>query len=113
MRAREIALFRGTGRAVRCQGLLIYALITFGGSWLSAALVASAWRADHAPLGMRLLVASAIYAVSMGWQPLLAVYVVRRWVDPDPDIGSFMRQFEVVRHSSPFDRRHERRSNSV
>jgi len=45
-------------------------------------LLRDVWAGPLAPLLTRLLAASALYAGMMGWQPLLAAWVVRRWLDP-------------------------------
>ncbi|MCC6807072.1 MAG: CPBP family intramembrane metalloprotease [Deltaproteobacteria bacterium] len=54
--------------------------VSFSFSWLSFALL----RLWDKPTkhGAELLVASLLYFGTMGWQPLVALLLVRRWVDP-------------------------------
>jgi membrane protease YdiL (CAAX protease family) len=62
-------------------GLAGFLVLTFGLSWIPASLLVEVLAGDPAPGALRLLVASLVYAICMGWQPVLAVYVVRRWID--------------------------------
>lgn len=63
------------------QGLLAYLGLTFVFSWIPALLMSHVWAGDDVPTPLRFLVASAIYAACMGWQPLVAVWIVRKWID--------------------------------
>lgn len=65
----------------RWRGLLAYLALTFAFSWVPALLLSSVWTNSDVPTPLRFLVASAIYAACMGWQPVTAVWVVRRFVD--------------------------------
>jgi len=66
-------------------GLLLFVALSFLGSWfVAAALRVFGLTVDPSTLGTRLFTTSLLYAVSMGWQPIVATWVVRRWVDP-PD----------------------------
>lgn len=66
-------------------GLVLFVALSFLGSWLVAAsLRVLDLNVQPAPLGTRLFATSLLYAVTMGWQPLVATWVVRRWVEP-PD----------------------------
>jgi membrane protease YdiL (CAAX protease family) len=62
-------------------GLVVYALFTFAFSWLPAALLHWLWQSERAPVPLRLVISAATYALCMGWQPLVATWMVRRWVD--------------------------------
>jgi len=53
------------------------------GSWIPAIVMARLWTYGNMPTVLRMLVASTMYALCMGWQPLVAVWVVRRWIDRD------------------------------
>ena len=65
----------------RWRGLLAYLGLTFACSWIPAFVLARLWSYGDLPTVLRMLVASTMYALYMGWQPLFAVWVVRRWVD--------------------------------
>lgn len=67
----------------RWRGLLAYLGLTFVCSWIPAFLMARLWSYDSLPTVLRMLLASTMYALTMGWQPLFAVWVVRRWIDRD------------------------------
>jgi membrane protease YdiL (CAAX protease family) len=64
------------------RGLLVFLGLTFGLTWLPAWLLGGTWLGEGRPLVTRLLTCSLFYAISMGWQPLAATWVVRRWIDP-------------------------------
>lgn len=68
-------------KIVRARGLIAYLGLTFAFSWIPALLMSHLWASEDVPTALRFLVASVIYAVCMGWQPLVAVWIVRRWVD--------------------------------
>lgn len=67
----------------RWRGLSAYLGLTFACSWIPAVVMAHVWSYGNMPTVLRMLVASTMYALCMGWQPLLAVWVVRRWIDKD------------------------------
>ena len=87
---------RASSEAPRWKGLLIFLLLTFGLSWGPALLFARDWSGPGAPLAMELLAASFFYALTMGWQPLAAVWIVRRWVEPR---GFLDQGLKPARHS--------------
>lgn len=64
----------------RWRGLSAYLALTFVCSWIPAVVMAH-WTYGNLPTVLRMLLASTMYALCMGWQPLVAVWVVRRWVD--------------------------------
>lgn len=64
------------------RGVFVYLALTFFFTWLPAWLLGGTWIGEGRPLVTRLLTCSLFYAISMGWQPLAATWVVRRWVDP-------------------------------
>lgn len=67
--------------------LLLFLLLTIGGSWLAAAsLFALIQGPADAPLVTRLLATSLVYGATMGWQPLVASLLVQRWLG-----GSLLR----------------------
>jgi membrane protease YdiL (CAAX protease family) len=57
-----------------------FLLLTFVLAWIPAWLVRPLWQAGTGPLVTRLLAASVLYGATMGWQPLVAALVVRRWL---------------------------------
>lgn len=66
-------------------GLALFIALSFLGSWfVAAALRVLELNVAPGALGTRLFTTSLLYAVTMGWQPLVATWVVRRWIDP-PD----------------------------
>lgn len=66
-------------------GLFVYVLLAFPSTWLVSACLnvfdVTIWPVT---LDVRLLSAVALYALTMGWQPVVAVWIVRRFVEP-PD----------------------------
>lgn len=62
------------------NGLAFFTLLTLLASWIIA--IALHLLEPNATLGTKLFTTSILYAVTMGWQPLVATWVVRRWVDP-------------------------------
>lgn len=73
---------RAPAPAPRWKGLLVFLLLTFGLSWGPALLFQRDWSGREGPFATELLAASLFYALTMGWQPLAAVWIVRRWVEP-------------------------------
>jgi membrane protease YdiL (CAAX protease family) len=55
-------------------------------SWLPAWWLMGAGATDGGA-GSRLLRASLVYAAILGWQPVVAMVVVRRWIDRGGDVG--------------------------
>lgn len=82
-------------------GLALFVALSFLGSWFVAAAL-RVFELNVAPgaIGTRLFTTSLLYAVTMGWQPLLATWVVRRWIDPpdhmDLGLRPARRIFSVV-----------------
>ena len=64
------------------RGVLVYLGLTFVLSWVPAWLLSETWIGEGRPIVTRLLTCSLFYAISMGWQPLAAAWIVRRWIDP-------------------------------
>lgn len=64
------------------RGPAAFLLLTFSLSWIPAALLGGFGTHDI-PQPLRFLVVSVIYAVCMGWQPLVSVWLVRRFIDRD------------------------------
>ena len=75
----------GEHRARTGAGLGLFAALSFLGSWFVAATL-RVFEVTVAPatMGTRLFTTSLLYALTMGWQPIVATWVVRRWIDP-PD----------------------------
>lgn len=63
-------------------GVAAYLALTFLLSWVPGVLLDTVWDGLRELFPTRLLASSAYYFLTMGWQPLLAVLVVRRWIDP-------------------------------
>jgi len=74
-----------TERQRATAGLMLFVGLSFLGSWfVAAALRIFGLTVAPSSLGTRLFTMSLLYAVSMGFQPIVATWIVRRWVDP-PD----------------------------
>lgn len=80
------------------MGLALFTLLTLLSSWIVAMTLHLL--EPSGTVGTRLLTSALLYAVTMGWQPLIATWVIRSWVDPPGyiDIGlrSSERRFNVV-----------------
>lgn len=63
------------------DGWGVFVVTTLCLSWLTAGLLPTAMLPADAPLTSRLLTASVAYAAIMGWQPLCAAWLARRWRD--------------------------------
>lgn len=63
------------------RGLLAYSLVTFALSWGAAAVLHWFWESARVPSAVRMVAVAGSYAVCMGWQPLVATWVARHWVD--------------------------------
>ncbi len=70
------------GQRPAWRGTAAYLGLTFSLAWVPAVLLYEAWNGISGLFPTRLLGASAFYVLTMGWQPFLAVWVVRRWIDP-------------------------------
>jgi membrane protease YdiL (CAAX protease family) len=64
------------------RGMVAYLGLTFLLAWVPAILLDQIWDGIRGLFPTSLLAASAFYALTMGWQPFLAVWIVRRWIDP-------------------------------
>lgn len=69
-------------------GIAAFLLLSCLSTWLVAATL-RIFEVNVSPdaLGTRLLSTSLLYVVTMGWQPILAVSVVRRWIDPPDEVA--------------------------
>jgi uncharacterized protein len=66
-------------------GVGLFIALSFLGSWFVAAtLRVFELSVAEESVATRLLLCTLLYALTMGWQPIIATWVVRRWVDP-PD----------------------------
>ncbi len=64
------------------RGMAVYLALCFALAWTPALLLRHLWNTDETQtLATRLLLCSVAYAVTMGWQPIFAVLVVRRMVE--------------------------------
>jgi len=73
-------------------GLVLFVALSFLGSWFVAATL-RVFDLSVAPgsIGTRLFTTSLLYAAAMGWQPVVAAWVVRRWIDPPDDLDIGLR----------------------
>jgi membrane protease YdiL (CAAX protease family) len=69
------------------RGAAAYVAIVAVLSWLPAWWLAGAAELGEGAAGSRLLRASLVYALILGWQPVVAVLVVRRWLGAAGDVG--------------------------
>ena len=63
------------------KGMAVYLALSFALAWAPTFLLRGLWQTSEQTLSTRLLLCSVAYAVTMGWQPLFAVLVVRRCVE--------------------------------
>jgi hypothetical protein len=78
-------------RDLATRGVLVYLALTFGLSWTAAAFCGRMFTGLDVPAPQRLLAATLVYAACMGWQPLFAVWFVRRFVDQNQALASHFR----------------------
>jgi uncharacterized protein len=71
-------------------GVTLFVLLTFGLSWTVVPLFDQGWWTSSS-VPVRLLGVVLPYAVTMGWQPLAAVFLVRAYVDSDEVIDAGLR----------------------
>lgn len=73
-------------------GVIAFTALSFLGSWfVAAALRALDLSANGNSLGTHMLSASLLYAAAMGWQPIVAIWFVRRWIDVPTEIDLGLR----------------------
>lgn len=66
--------------------LILFVALAFLGSWfVAAALRVFELNVAPAAIGTRLFTTSLLYAITMGWQPVAAAWVVRRFIEPPGD----------------------------
>lgn len=63
------------------EGVAAFLMLTFGATWAAAGLFDQSFCAAAEPGDTRLLRASVYYSGLMTFQPLLAVWIARRWFD--------------------------------
>lgn len=66
-------------RRARWLGIAAFLAVMFGLTWAPAAALDPLWPMADAPQPSRLLRASVLYAALMTLQPLVALYILRRW----------------------------------
>lgn len=64
-------------------GIVGYLLFTLLFSWVPVFVFSGLDGHAELPTELRLLLVSTAYALLMGWQPLVAIYLVKRWIDPN------------------------------
>lgn len=76
-----------TARPAR-EGAITFLILTFGATWAASGFFDDSFCAGAEPVETRLLRAAVYYAGLMTFQPLVAVWIVRRWFDTGgPDLG--------------------------
>lgn len=73
------------------RGMAVYVGLTLSLAWVPAVLLYEVWDGVRGLFPTRLLAASAYYTLTMGWQPFLAVWVVRHWIDPPGHLDHGLR----------------------
>lgn len=74
-----------TRDAGRAAGLVVFTTTCLSASWMVAATLRALHLDATRPLaGPPLFALSLQYVLSMGWQPIAAAWLVRRWIDRDP-----------------------------
>ncbi|HWO21812.1 MAG TPA: type II CAAX endopeptidase family protein [Kofleriaceae bacterium] len=83
----------GSGGAPRApgQGWWYFILATLCLSWLTAGLIGRPPLHAGAPMASRLLWASLFYAATMGWQPIVAAWLAKRWRDRPTALNGGLR----------------------
>jgi membrane protease YdiL (CAAX protease family) len=82
----------GVERGRATAGLAFFAALSCLGSWfVAAALRVLGFTPEPTALGTRLLTTSLLYALTMGWQPIVAIWAVRRWIDPSDGLDLGLR----------------------
>lgn len=82
------------GRASKRQdvlGIALFILLTFGLSWSLVPFFGQAW-ALGTSIPSRLLGVVLPYAIMMGWQPLVAVLMIRAWAEPEDALDAGLRR---------------------
>ncbi len=74
------------------RGMIVFVLLTFALAWLPALALDGTRLGEGRPLVTRLLASSIYYAATMGWQPLVAMWIVRTWFDPDERLDAGLRR---------------------
>ena len=65
--------------------------VTFVSTWLPAWMLRDLWRVDSLPLAWRILACSFLYLSVIGWQPVVAVLLVRRYLEPAQAMDAGLR----------------------
>lgn len=87
----------GSPRERAAAGLALFVVLSFLGSWfVAAALRVFGLTVAPSAFGTRLFTTSLLYALTMGFQPLAAAWVVRRWVDPPDQLDLGLRPTRLV-----------------
>jgi hypothetical protein len=81
------------------RGVLAFLGVTFLATWLPAWMLRDLWRVEVLP-PWRILIWSLLYLSVIGWQPVAAVLLVRRYIEPpfgmDAGLRSANRKFVVI-----------------
>jgi uncharacterized protein len=96
----RVGITIGPCRAGFRRGILAFLGVTFVGSWLPAWMLRDLWRVESLALSWRILICSVLYLSVIGWQPVVAVLLVRRYVEPpcvmDAGLRSANQKFVVI-----------------
>jgi len=91
---------RNTCQPAFRHGVLAFLGVTFVATWLPAWILRDLWRVESLPLSWRILACSALYLTVIGWQPVVAVLLVRRYLEPpyamDAGLRSTNRKFLLL-----------------
>jgi hypothetical protein len=94
-----VGITTGPCRAGFRRGVLAFLGVTFLATWLPAWILRDLWLVEVAP-PWRILICSVLYLSVIGWQPVVAVALVRRYIEPpfvmDAGLRSANRKFVVI-----------------
>jgi membrane protease YdiL (CAAX protease family) len=71
--------------------MLAFLAVTFATTWLPAWMLRDLWRVEALPLSWRVLACSFLYLSVIGWQPVVAVLLVRRYLEPPQAMDAGLR----------------------
>jgi membrane protease YdiL (CAAX protease family) len=77
------------------QGWMIFVASTMCLSWGAAGLLFERWNGGGEPVMVRLWWASAYYALTMGWQPIVGAWLARYWREQGHAVDSGMHMPRV------------------
>lgn len=74
------------------HGMFAFVSVTFTATWLPVWILRDLWRLESLTLSWRVLLSSVLYLSVIGWQPVVAVLLVRRYVEPPSIIDAGLRR---------------------